>query len=89
MKKLARILVGSNSGLFPSSGDINQPFKDQTAPEIHVIASRSSKKPYKSHPFWDPSHVRSSVANRLVDFAFLNNPPTAIVGVSAPVSYHL
>ena len=79
----------ADSELFPSPVNISQPFKDQTTPEIRVVARRSSKKPDKSHPFWDPGHVSTSVASRLVDFAFLNDPPTAMVGASAPVGYHL
>jgi len=89
LKKLARVLVGSDPELFPSPENIDQPFKDQTAPRICVVAAKSSKKPIKSHPFWDPSHVRILVANHLVDFSFLNDPPMAAVGFSAPIRYHL
>jgi len=73
--------VGSDPELFPSPENIEQPFKDQASPEIRVIAAKSSKKRARSHPFYDPEHVRTLVTNRLVDFAFLNNPPTTTVSV--------
>jgi hypothetical protein len=81
LKKLARILVGADAELFPSPENIDGRFKNQTAPEIRVAASKSSKKPTHLHPFHDPDHVRALVTGRLVDFAFLNDPPTATVRV--------
>ena len=81
MKKLVKILVGSDPELFPIPENIGEPFKDQTAPEIRAIAAKSSRKTTKSHPFWDPDHVHTSVTDRLVDFAFLNDPPTSTVCV--------
>ena len=80
LKKLAQILVGSDPELFPDS-DINQSFEDQKAPEICAIAAKTSKKPAKSHRFHNPDHVRTLTASRLVDFAFLNNPPTTTVSI--------
>lgn len=81
MKKLAKILVGSDPELFLSPENIKQPFKDRVAPEIRVIATRSSKKSARSHPFYDPDHVRTSVIDRLTDYAFLNDPPTTTVSI--------
>lgn len=89
LKKLARVLVGLDPELFPSPENISQPFKSQTAPEICGTAARLSRKPVKSSPFWDLDHVCTLVADCLAGFAFLNDPPTATVGVFPSVWYHL
>jgi hypothetical protein len=82
LKKLARILVGSDPDLFPSPENIAEPFKNQTAPEIRLTVARSSKKPaHRSHQVHNPDHIRALVADHLADFAFLNNPPTTAVSI--------
>lgn len=71
--------MGADPELFPESDD--QSFEGQTAPEIRSIAAKMSKKHTKSRPLHDPDHVRDSIADRLVDFAYLNHPPTALIGL--------
>ena len=80
LKKLAQILVGSDPDLFPSPENLKQPFKDLAAPNIR--ATNPPKKPAstQSHPLWDPDNVCTAVRDRLKDFSFLNDPPTATVG---------
>jgi len=78
LKKLAQILVRLDPDLFPSPKNINESFKEQTAPEIRTIAAKSLGSA-RSNPLHDPDHIRASVADRLTEFTFLNNPPTATV----------
>jgi hypothetical protein len=86
LKKLAAILVGSDPELFPSPENIARPFKDQTAPEIRLTARKLSKKSaHRSHQLYDPNHIRTLVADRLTNFAFLNNPPTTTVRIQSCV----
>ena len=63
LKKLAKILVGADPELLPTPENIGEPFKDQTASKIRGIAAKSSRKTTKSHPFWDPDHVHTSVTD--------------------------
>lgn len=72
LKKLTKILVGSDSDLFPSPENDKQCFQSKATPEIRVIAARSAKRPTLSHPLYDPDHVQTSVASRLINFSFLN-----------------
>ena len=84
LKKLAKILVGSDPSLFPSLEDHARAFKDQPTSEIRIIAARLEKTRAKAKSdkvFHDPNHVRNSVIPRLAQFAFLNDPPTATVSI--------
>ena len=84
LKKLAKIFVGVDPSLFPLSED-HKSFLDRSAPEVRTIAARMEKKKKKakavSQPLHDSNHVRTSVASRLAQFAFMNNPPTANVRI--------
>ena len=72
LKKLAKILVAADPGIFPS---LENPFEsNHTAPEIHAIARRMKKSPKTTVNNID---VHASVTVRLTCFAFLNDPPTA------------
>lgn len=73
--------MGSDPELFPSSEDSEQLVWDKAAPEIRVVAAKSAKRSTQFNLLHDPDHVRTSVATRLTDFAFLNDPPTAAVSV--------
>ena len=84
LKKLAKILVGSDPDLFPSREDHTRAFQDQPIPEIRIIAARLEKTRAKAKSeklFHDPNHVRNSVYPRLAQFAFLNDPPTVAVSI--------
>lgn len=81
LKKLARILVGSDPELFPLPEDSKQPFEDKAAPEIRGIAAKSAKRSTQSRTFHDPGHVHTSVTACLIDFAFLNDPPIATASI--------
>ena len=85
LKKLAKILVGVDLGLFPLLTEDHKAFADRSAPEIRTIAARMEKKkkkaPAGSQPLHDSSHVRASVTSRLAQFAYLNDPPTATVSI--------
>ena len=79
LKKLAKILVGSDLNIFPLCKDHAQAFQDQPALEIHIIATRLEKAQAKAKSntlFHNPDHVRNSVFARLAQFAYLNDPPT-------------
>lgn len=90
LKKLARILVGSDPYLFPSREDHAQGLQDQPAPEIRVIAARLKRKGPKSENFfYDPDHVRTSVADYLPQFKYLNDPPTDTVSAGRCTIDHL
>jgi hypothetical protein len=80
LKKLAKILVGSDPEIFPSNENKHQ-FQDQTVPEIRAAAARLEKKSGRGQktPIYDPAHVSTMVTNRLINFAYLNNPPTVVV----------
>ena len=80
LKKLAKILVGTDSELFPSREEEAQELQDKTASEIRIIAARLEKKRARSERFlYDPDHIRTSVAGCLAQFEYLNHPPTATV----------
>lgn len=80
VKKLARILVGSDPELFPLCADQAQDLQDKSATEIRGIAARLEKKRDKSKQhFHDPDHVRTSITGRLAQFEYLNDPPTITV----------
>lgn len=87
LKKLAKILVGVDLGLFPLLTEDHKAFADRSAPEIRTIAARMEKKkkkkkaPAGSQPLHNSSHVRASVTSRLAQFAYLNDPPTATVSI--------
>ncbi|KAF9789591.1 hypothetical protein BJ322DRAFT_1105454 [Thelephora terrestris] len=80
LKKLAKILVGVDPGLFPLLSKDHNALADRSAPEIRTIAAKMLKNkkntPATSQPLYDYSHVRASVTSRLAQFAYLNNPPT-------------
>ena len=90
LKKLAKILVGSDPKLFPSCEDHAWAFQDQPVPKIRIIAARLEKaraKAKSENTFHDPNHVRNLVIPRLAQFAFLNNPPTVTVSTDPfPIS---
>jgi len=81
LKKLARFLVTADPELFPLSTDQHALLDpDLSAVEVRASAIRMEKKQAKSRsepPRHDPAHVRTSVAERLIQFAFLNDPPTS------------
>ena len=84
LKKLAKILVGSNPEFFPSCEDHTQAFQDQPVPEIWIIAARLEKARVKAKSeniFHDPDHICNLIIPHFTQFAFLNNPP--MVAVSA------
>ena len=84
LKKLAKILVGSNPSLFPLLEDHAQVFKDQPASKIWIIAARLEKtwvKAKSDKVFHNPNHVCNSVIPRLMQFAFLNGPPMATISI--------
>jgi hypothetical protein len=80
LKKLAKILVGSNPDLFPSCEDQADALQNKPAHEIRIIAARLDKKRTKSEkPLYDSEHVRTSVIACLGQFEYLNCPPTITV----------
>ena len=84
LKKLAKILVGSDPDLFPSREDHTRAFQDQPIPEIRIIAARLEKTHAKAKSeklFHDSDHVCNSVYPRLAQFAFLNDPPCQEIGL--------
>ena len=84
LKKLAKILVGVDLGLFPLLTEDHKAFADRSAPEIRTIAAKMEKKkkaPAGSQPLHGSSHVRASVTSCLAQFAYLNDPPTATVSI--------
>ena len=96
LKKLAKILVGSDPDLFPLHEDQAKAFEDQPTPEICVIAARlektwaKGKGKSKAEQLHDPKDVHDLVTGRLAQFAYLNYPPTTTVSPdSTPVMYSL
>ena len=84
LKKLAKILVGSDPSLFPSLEDHAWAFKDQPTSGIRIIATRLEKTRAKAKSdkvFHDPNHIHNSVIPRLAQFAFLNNPLMATISI--------
>ena len=79
------ILVGTNPELFPSPENSGQPYLDKTAPEIRLTGAKLLRKSARSNEFYNPDHVRTSVTDSLIDFAFLNNPPTVTASTYALV----
>ena len=82
LKKLAKILVGSDPKLLPPREDHARAFQDQPVPEIRIIAARLEKaraKAKSENIFHDPDHIRNLVIPRLAQFSFLNDPPTVAV----------
>ena len=74
VKKLAKILVASDSELFPASA--NESFDNKTTIEIRAAAAKALKKSGQSHSPHDPSRIRTLIEERLTNFSFLNDPPT-------------
>jgi hypothetical protein len=85
MKKLAKSLVGADPEIFPPrEGQEPLELLDEPIADIRTITSRKERRKSKSkpeQPLHDPEHVRDAVTCRLVQFAYLNDPPT--VDVSA------
>ena len=72
LKKLAKILVATDPGIFPL---LENPFKsNHTAPEICAIARRMKKSPKTTV---NNINICASVTVCLTCFAFLNNLQTA------------
>ena len=69
--------MGLDPELFPSPENINRALMDLKASEVRAAATKKSTK--KPQPSWDRNHIRTTVNNRLDDFSFLNDPPTAAV----------
>ena len=84
LKKLVKILVGSDPSLFPSLEDHARAFKDQPTSKIRIIAARLEKTRVKAKSdkvFHNPNHVRNSVIPHRAQFTFLNDPPMATVSI--------
>lgn len=82
LKKLAKILVGSDPDLFPLRSDQAQEFQDKSAAEIRLIAARLEKKNGKAELLYDPDHIRTSIMESLTQFKYLNYPVTTSVSIS-------